>query len=465
VICEENLTPLPNTWEWDHAQNVCLKIQDGTHFSPKDQRKQGTFKYVTAKNIRPWGMDLADITYLNEQDHRAIYQRCDPKKGDVLLVKDGVNTGDAALNTLDEEFSLLSSVCMLRPDSRVIEGAFLRYYLQSPIGYRSLTGQMSGTAIKRIVLHRIRDLPVPIAPLPEQRRIVAEIETQFTRLDAAVAALERAKANLKRYRTAVLAAAMLGVLPQGVCPEEAQVGWECFTIGEMAVDVRYGTSAKTNDDSSGVPVLRMGNVQNGRLAFSNLKYLPAEHPEFPELLLNPGDLLFNRTNSAELVGKSAVYQGPPAAYSYASYLLRVRLKAGYSPEFIAYFLNSTYGKRWVKSVVNQQVGQANVNGTKLKNLAIRMPPIEQQHGIVAEVERRLSVVEVQEANISANLKRANRLRQAILRKAFVGQLVPQDPNDEPAAVLLERIRADQANRASIRSSPRKKLRPAQPLLL
>ncbi|HEX4592441.1 MAG TPA: hypothetical protein VH120_21100, partial [Gemmataceae bacterium] len=94
--------------------------------------------------MRPHGLDLSDITYLTEEDHREVVQRCDPRRGDVLLVKDGVNTGDACINTLDEEISLLSSVCMLRPGGEHLDNAYLRYYLLSPDGFRSLAGQMTG---------------------------------------------------------------------------------------------------------------------------------------------------------------------------------------------------------------------------------------------------------------------------------------------------------------------------------
>jgi type I restriction enzyme S subunit len=182
---------VPQGWVWARAKDVCIKIQDGTHFSPKKQLTSGKYRYITAKNIRPAGLDLSNVTYLKVEDHRAIYSRCDAKKNDVLLVKDGVNTGDATINPLDDEISILSSVCLLRPHPTALSAAFLRYFLLSPTGYRLLTGQMTGTAIKRIILRRIKETPVPIAPIPEQNRIVAEVERHFTRLDAAVAALKR----------------------------------------------------------------------------------------------------------------------------------------------------------------------------------------------------------------------------------------------------------------------------------
>jgi len=133
-------------------------------------------------------------------------------------------------------------------------------------------------------------------------------------------------------------------------------------------------------------------------------------------------LLFNRTNSAELVGKTAVYRGTPDPCSFASYLIRVRMRPEYSSDFLSYYLNSAYGRQWIASVVSQQVGQANVNGTKLKALEIPNPPLVEQTRIVAEVERSLSVAEELETLVEANLQRAGRLRQSILEKAFAGEL-------------------------------------------
>ena len=182
----------PTGWALASAADVCSKIQDGTHFSPKVQLSEGKYRYVTAKNVRPWGLDLSDSTYLRDDDHRGIYARCDTRKGDVLLVKDGVNAGDAALNTLDEEVSLLSSVCFLRP-TEILRGAFLRYYLQSPTGSQFLTGRLTGTAIRRIVLERVRELPVVVAPVRQQDLIVEAIDAHFSRLDEIEAKLPEAE--------------------------------------------------------------------------------------------------------------------------------------------------------------------------------------------------------------------------------------------------------------------------------
>jgi type I restriction enzyme S subunit len=140
-----SLPSLPSGWRWARLSEICTKVQDGTHFSPKDQSQSGRFKYITAKNIKHWGLDLSDLTYLPEAIHREIYKRCNPEKGDVLYIKDGVTTGIATVNTLDEEFSLLSSVALLKPKREILDPRFLSYYLNSPEGFRSMTAQMTGT--------------------------------------------------------------------------------------------------------------------------------------------------------------------------------------------------------------------------------------------------------------------------------------------------------------------------------
>lgn len=355
-------------------------------------------------------------------------------------------------------------VCRIIPKDGHVSEKFLAFVL--PAYLKVINEHTSSITVKHLSSRTVQKIPIPLPPLDEQKQIVAEIETQFARLDDAVAALERARARLKRYRASVLKAACEGRLvpteaelarqegrdyePASVLLERIRAereanpgkkrgsvkkapamdtteladlpeGWEWTTVGDAASEVRYGTSAKTHENSDGIPVLRMGNIVDGKLDFRSLKFLDRDHPEFPELLLKYNDILFNRTNSAELVGKSAVYRGNVPECSYASYLIRVRLIKEYFPDLLVYYINSVHGRAWVRSVVNQQVGQANVNGTKLKALTIPVPPTAEQERIVAEVERRMSVIDQLEATVDTNLKRAESLRQSILRQAFGGR--------------------------------------------
>lgn len=223
---------------------------------------------------------------------------------------------------------------------------------------------------------------------------------------------------------------------------ELPEGWCWATVDQLALDVRYGSSSKTEESiADGIPVLRMGNIVNGYFDYSELKYLPPTHPEFPELLLNKGDILFNRTNSPELVGKTAVVT-QDGDMSFASYLIRVRVANGIESRYVSHYINAPGGRQWVRSVVSQQVGQANVNGSKLKGCAIPLPPKSEQERIVDEVERMFSIVFAATAQVTRNSEQCSRLRQSILKWAFEGKLADQDPSDEPASVLLERIKAE-----------------------
>ena len=366
-----------------------------------------------------------------------------------------------------------------------------------------LRAKSTGTTFQAIRGENLRSHPFPLPPLSEQHRIVAEIEKQFTRLDASVAALKRVQANLKRYRASVLKAACEGKL----VPTEAELaraegreyepadrllerilaerrarweaqekrrgkyvepsppdpsdlpelpeGWDWATVALLSSRIEYGTSTKASSVPTGIPVLRMGNIRDGELNFSDLKYLETDNPETQKTMLSHGDLLFNRTNSAELVGKSAVYKDRYPKACFASYLIRVSFPSDISPDYVCTFINSRHGRAYITRVRNQQVGQANVNGTKLAAMPTPLPPLAEQRRIVAEVERRLSVIQQAEEAVEANLTRAERLRQSILKRSFSGSLVPQNPNDEPASALLERIKAEREDAQAAEASNRK----------
>jgi type I restriction enzyme S subunit len=195
--------------------DLSLKIQDGAHHSPKityDTQIENTFPYITSKNIRNNYMKLENVQYVNEEFHNSIYFRCTPEIGDVLLTKDGANTGNVTLNTLDEPFSLLSSVCLIKTKKDLLSESFLKYYFQSSVGNKRLLGEMTGTAIKRIVLKKIKMTLIPLVDLQEQQEIVRRVESLFAKADSIESRYQTLKAKIDTLPQAILHKAFKGEL-------------------------------------------------------------------------------------------------------------------------------------------------------------------------------------------------------------------------------------------------------------
>ena len=231
-------------------------------------------------------------------------------------------------------------------------------------------------------------------------------------------------------------------------------GWAWSHLGCCSTGPEYGTAAKSSTQGE-VPVVRMGNIQNGRIDWSNLVYT-SDKDEIAQYSLQSGDVLFNRTNSPELVGKTAIYQGERTAL-FAGYLVRVnQIGEIASGPYVAYFLNSPRAREHGKSVKTDGVNQSNINGTKLQEYPFPICSPAEQAEIVRLLDTRFEAAAMLDREIGASLVRADALRQSILRKAFAGQLVPQDPDDEPASALLGRIQAGRAKTPARRRRTRVK---------
>ena len=174
----------PRRWGKKMLVDVCIKLNDGTHFSP-NSFETGEYKYITAKNIKPWGFDFSNITYVPESVHRPIYERCNPEKGDVLYIKDGVTTGIAMVNTLDEEFTLLSSVALLKQDRELMNGHFLCGVLNNDEMYSDIRRNMGGAAITRLTIAKLNGIMVIVPPIGIQETYAAFV-AQVDKSKAAV---------------------------------------------------------------------------------------------------------------------------------------------------------------------------------------------------------------------------------------------------------------------------------------
>ena len=211
---------LPEGWEWCKITDVVDKLTDGTHNSPKSY-PSGVYMYVTAKNIKRAGLDLSNITYVDKDVHREIYARCNPEKGDILYIKDGATCGISTINNLNVEFSLLSSVALIKPNKNILN-TYLNLFLQSEFCYRNVRDSMKGVGITRIILKQMELWVIPLPPFAEQKRIVAAAEQLLQITDVVEDEQTMLGQTIKKTKERVLDLAIHGKLvPQAPSEEPA----------------------------------------------------------------------------------------------------------------------------------------------------------------------------------------------------------------------------------------------------
>ena len=305
-------------------------------------------------------------------------------------------------------------------------------------------------------MHR---MPIPLAPLAEQRRIVAKIEELFSDLDAGVAALERVRANLKRYRAAVLEAAVRGRLTGAEGGMFDAANWQPL---EVAIEgLEQGWSPKCERASSLDPsewvVMTTTAIQAMHFDGNENKRLPSSLNPRSDLEVKPGDVLITRAGPRSRAGVACYVKTTRPKVILCDKAYRFKCKPDQAiGSYIELALNSPPITKALDEM-KTGISDSGVNLTqgRFRQLLIPLPAVGVQQEIVAEVQRRTSMIDAIAIEVENGLNRADRLRQAILKRAFEGRFVPQDPSDEPANELLTRLRQD----ALAPVSPARKLRP------
>ena len=302
-----------------------------------------------------------------------------------------------------------NNVMGLVPKREKVAPKYLYYFMQTVD-----LGELSrSTTVPSIRKSDVVEISIPVPAIAVQDEIVAELEKQFSRLDEAVANLQRVKANLKRYKASVLKAAVEGRLV------ETEDDWTRAKLGDIALSVRNGYSSKPDADS-GTRIFRISAVRPMELTVDDVRYLSGAPADYGTFLTEEGDVLFTRYNgSRDYVGVCAqVPTGlPPTVYP--DKLIRVRVPTDQLlPAFLVISASTGEGREFIESMIRTTAGQSGVSGSDIKAIPLSIPTMAEQTRIVAEVDRHLSIIREVEAEVDANLQRAQALRQATLATAF-----------------------------------------------
>ena len=407
---------MKNGWSTGKLGDVCETIQDGAHESPQkqfDAPAEGRFLYITSKNIRTNYVDLDNVSYVERDFHDRIYPRCQPRVGDVLLTKDGANTGNVTLNTIDEPFSLLSSVCLIKTNPAALKPAFLCYYLQSPDGLKGVTGQMTGAAIKRIILRDIKLATIPLPPLSEQQRIVGILDEAFEGLATATA---NAKKNLRNAR------ALFESHLQSVFTQRGP-GWVETTLNRATDGIftgPFGSLLHKNDYvANGIPLVNPAHITEVGIEPDLRKTVSkATALRLKNYIMREGDIVIGRRGE---MGRCALVTEVEDGWLCGTGSFFIKPSSRCDARYLVRFLRSDGCKARLEKIAGGAV-MPNLSNTDLGNLVLDLPPFDRQITIVEEIDSLHEEAQRLARLYERKLAALDALKKSLLHQAFSGQL-------------------------------------------
>ena len=444
---EDKPYQIPENWVWVNLNTIAKWGSGGTPSRSKSEYYNGIIPWIKTGELN------TDIIYDSKEKITILgLKKSNAKifpRESIIIAMYGATIGKVSMLGIEAS---TNQACAVAIAHEYINTKFLFYYLK--VQKDSFIELGKGGAQPNISQTVIKKYPFTFPPLPEQKRIVTKLSTMLEKLKQAKELIQEARETFETRRAAILHKAFTGELTKKwrkenekftanissltqikEKPYDIASGWKWLLLKDVAEKSQYGTSAKSSKAGK-IPVVRMGNIQNGRIDWNDLVYTSVEK-EIEKYTLSHNDILFNRTNSPALVGKTAIYKNEMPAI-FAGYLIRVRPKKNLTPDYLNYFLNSPYAKIKCQRVKTDGVNQSNINSTKLGNFEIPLTSIEEQKEIVRILDKILNK-ETESSHLIELENEIDLLEKSILSKAFRGELDTNNPDDGPAKELLKRI--------------------------
>jgi type I restriction enzyme S subunit len=410
---------IPVDWGVVSAFEACSKIQDGTHFSPRSGGNDNL--YVTSRNVRFGRLDLSTAGWIDAAQHQAIYRRCDVKKGDLLLTKDGANTGNAALNTLEEEISLLSSVAFMRFHPAKHSAAYFLQQVLTAQGQRQIEEAMAGNAITRLTLEKINKLRFPVPPTKAEQEAIAEA---LSDADALIESLEQLLAKKRQIKLGAMQELLSGKrhLP-GFSGE-----WDEKPLGELFAFSGGLTASRDQLSSVGYFYLHYGDIHTSKKSYVDVH---AEYQNIPKLdtpltkvspasLLADGDVVFVDASEDDAGTSRHVVVVNPHGVPFISGLHTIVGKAksdALDHRYRRYcFQTSAVQAQFRFFAAGTKV--SGVSKTNIAKITVQVPSGPEQSAIalvLADMDEAIAAIE-------ARLAKARQLKQGMMQQLLTGSI-------------------------------------------
>lgn len=481
---------LPEGWTTCKVSDYFHSFSGGTPDRSKSAYWGGNIPWLSSGDIKSSRIQQSSESITTVGLENSSAKLCRPGSI-VIVVRSGILKHTLPIAILDCQASINQDLKCFDSGSDELN-AWLAMALQAAAS-DILALNREGTTVQSVKYDTLKEFLLRVPPPDEQQRIVAKTSALLSKVQSSEDRLDLVPAILKRFRRAVLAAACDGRLTaqwRKLNPDRISVGelierirqrrlgaattlahkerlkeiyhatedndsidlpesWRFVKLSKLCGSFDYGTSAKSQP-SGKVPVLRMGNIQDGNIDWTDLVFT-SDRDEIRSYSLKPRTVLFNRTNSPELVGKTAIYRGERPAI-FAGYLIRINNEQELDPEYLNFCLNTAYAQEFCRSVKTDGVSQSNINAQKLGSFEVPFCPVEEQRQVVARVKKLLALADRLQARYETAKGYTNDLKRSILLKAFRGELVPTETElarregrlYETAEQMLSRIRANQA---------------------
>ncbi|WP_092926122.1 restriction endonuclease subunit S [Romboutsia hominis] len=389
---------LPQGWKRAKLGDIC-DFSQGVQVAVDKQHNKREKNHVRFLRIIDYTQNKDEVRYIEYPGDKYMVN-----SSEVIMIR----YGDAGRVVRGYEGAIANNLFKITPKFNDLTNDYLYYFISQKRIYDRLINSQQKTGLPAVNFRTVSDIEILYPEsLEEQERIVSILE----KAEDAICKREESNRLLDEYLKSVFVD-MFGD------PVTNPKGWDKGTIRDLVVEAKYGSSKKADELNGEFPILRMNNITyQGNWDFGSLKYIDLDEKEQEKYLVNKGDMLFNRTNSKELVGKTAVYR-EETPMAYAGYLVRVRANEKANTEFISAYLNSDYCKEVLKNMCKNIVGMANINAQEMQDIKIYMPPIELQDRFAQIV---YSVESMKKKNINSN-EELNNLFNSLMQRAFNGEL-------------------------------------------